>query len=613
MKQYINTSNYYLWTLASVINNTMETGSFEVDSVENEHVTLPETWFYWLDVDFTSSWEREIFRISHRVWNTLYFDRRISPTWKFRHEEWAVVWLRDFAQLFNMLSSNSDNFWQVEQVDNLTIKIFWWNVFTQWKQNRMITTRNFIITPNNWIQFLHFDSNANAWSEFVVKNEQDPYLFLLAAITTDTSSITWIDDMRWMFIWAELSFLRLDGSTPMEWDLDMNWHKIINAEISWTPVVAWATPNTIAWFDWTKHLISLNPETYPNFTELSYLKWATRNVQEQLDEKWDMFYDHYLFENPSDRNTFYIQDLSTNVFVDHDIRFKAGSDLKEWQQYIARVANTDVYEHLLIFDDWFIWPTDHLEIQPWKVTTLTMLAISPTMLEWHCQLWVTSVNGQTWDVIIDLSSALEQSEESWVWDLVRDTNLWELAPWTYQVWVNEVLWAPEPVRLFYRSWQYFEAWFGCTVSISYNQNLYSNLGNYYTILSWWFIHYWYANETIWTYRMVKLHQNDPVTLTYARNLDIDLNQSLNYTLTLTWDCDLTFWQEQWHVWFTEWCVYQIVIVQDNVWWHRINLPSYFLYASWYAQDTTAWWVSKLIIDYQDWHYFASISRYAPRS
>ena len=149
MKQYINTSNYYLWTLASVINDTSETGTFEVDSVENEHCTLPEVWYYWLDVDFQTSWEREIFRIVSRVWNTLTYDKRISPTWKFRHELWAVVWLRDFAELFNSLSSNVDNFWQVEQVSNVQIKVFWWNIFVQWWLNRNISTRTLIVTPNN--------------------------------------------------------------------------------------------------------------------------------------------------------------------------------------------------------------------------------------------------------------------------------------------------------------------------------------------------------------------------------------------------------------------------------------------------------------------------------
>ena len=78
---------------------------------------------------------------------------------------------------------------------------------------------------------MHFDASADAWNEYVFKNNQDPYLFLLAWITTDTSSITWIEDLRWLFIGSDLWFLKLDGSTPMEWDLDMDWHKILNAHI----------------------------------------------------------------------------------------------------------------------------------------------------------------------------------------------------------------------------------------------------------------------------------------------------------------------------------------------------------------------------------------------
>ena len=96
----------------------------------------------------------------------------------------------------------------------------------------------------------------------------------------------------------------------------------------------------------------------------------------------------------------------------------------------------------------------------------------------------------------------------------------------------------------------------------------------------------------------------PVTLTYASNLSVDLSQSLNYVLTLTGDCTLSFTN------FTPWEVYQIVVIQDWTGWRRLTLPNGFKYASWYNQDTTAWWVSKLILDYVWWNYFASITRYS---
>lgn len=102
----------------------------------------------------------------------------------------------------------------------------------------------------------------------------------------------------------------------------------------------------------------------------------------------------------------------------------------------------------------------------------------------------------------------------------------------------------------------------------------------------------------------KFNNYAPVNITYWASINVDMNQSLNYTLTLTWDCNLTFSN------FTPGKVYQILVKQDSNGWHRIYLPSWFKYASWYSQDTTANSVSKLIIDSIDWHYFASITRYS---
>lgn len=384
MRQYINTSNYYLWVTTTVIDDVSETGTFEVDSVENEHVTLPTKWFYWLDVDFTTSWEREIFRITWRVWNTLTYDKRISPTWKFRHEEWTVVWLRDFAELFNSLSSNTDNFWQVEQVDNVTLKIYWWNVFIQWWFNRLVATRNFLVTPNNQIQYLHFDSSANVWSEYVLKNEQDPYLYLLAAITTDTSSITWIEDLRWMFLWAALWFLKIDWSEPMEWDLDMHWYKIKNAKMDTSNTYLWADEEAIAWFDSWKHLISLNTDTYPNLTELSYLKWVSSNVQHQIDSKWDVAYNDFVWEDASSW-MITINRLNTKTSSSSDLVIKAWN-IKNWLVYMLRIT-ADSNINIIPWSWVSNYAGINLSVPAWTTKMFVLLATSDSELEFQWNEW----------------------------------------------------------------------------------------------------------------------------------------------------------------------------------------------------------------------------------
>lgn len=95
----------------------------------------------------------------------------------------------------------------------------------------------------------------------------------------------------------------------------------------------------------------------------------------------------------------------------------------------------------------------------------------------------------------------------------------------------------------------------------------------------------------------------PITLTYSANLTVDLWYNLNYILVLTWDCELTLTN------IIPWCVYQFLIIQDNVWWHALNIMHPCYYIQWYNQDTTANGHSKLIVDYIDANYYAAINRF----
>lgn len=95
----------------------------------------------------------------------------------------------------------------------------------------------------------------------------------------------------------------------------------------------------------------------------------------------------------------------------------------------------------------------------------------------------------------------------------------------------------------------------------------------------------------------------PITLTYEPELIVDLWNNLNYILTLTGDCTLTLTN------IIQCYEYQFLIIQDNVWWHTLNIAHPCYYQVWYTQDTTPNSHSKLIIDKINNEYYASISKY----
>jgi len=231
------------------------------------------------------------------------------------------------------------------------------------------------------------------------------------------------------------------------------------------------------------------------------------------------------------------------------------------------------------------------------------------------KMWPSNPSaGNPWDVLY--------KSASWTfWGpnipqiITDETNIWELAPGEYIIWLNAQTSDASPIKLNCKSTGaeevgYFYAWYGSILTVAENYNQWVNLWLYYTMISWWRIHYGYANSTNGTYRKIFLHQNDPITLTCASNLDVDLNESLNYTLLLDQNCSLTFGQQSGHATFTPGCVYQFLIIQDSTGGHTLTLPNNFIYAWWNRTfPTTAGSICKLIVDYQDGNYFASITQY----
>jgi hypothetical protein len=198
MKQYINTSNYYLSTITATINNTDSTGTIEVADIAIDWVTLPTKGYFWIDVDFWDASKREIFRITSRNWYTLTYDKRISPNGKATHAVWATVWLRDFSELLNSLSSNTDNFWQIEHLSWLVIKVFWWNVYASndyWYKYIPDTTLILPASSNIYIMYNKVDNT------FDMAEAIDNSKFLLWRIVTGISSVLNIEDLRSVMVY----------------------------------------------------------------------------------------------------------------------------------------------------------------------------------------------------------------------------------------------------------------------------------------------------------------------------------------------------------------------------------------------------------------------------
>lgn len=204
MKKYINTSNYYLSTITSKIENTGTSWSFDVSDTSVDWVILPTQWYFWVDVDFGDASKREIFRIVSRDWYTLTYDARISPYGMKTHSIWASVWLRDFSQLLNSLSANTDNFWEVEKTWDLTVLVRWGKVFATGNATKIYTTADTSLSvPINSTKYIVLDYElSNDWIDlaaFVAVDAEDLTAtgkYPIARVVSNANMITSIEDLR---------------------------------------------------------------------------------------------------------------------------------------------------------------------------------------------------------------------------------------------------------------------------------------------------------------------------------------------------------------------------------------------------------------------------------
>lgn len=204
MKKYINTSNYYLSTITSKIESSGITWTFDVSDVAVDWVTLPTQWYYWVDVDFWDVSKREIFRIVSRDWYTLTYDARISPYGMKTHSIWATVWLRDFSQLLNSLSTNTDNFWEVEKTWDRTIRVRGGKIFASGNATMLYDTVDTDFTiPINSVKYivLDYELEDDGISIAAFTSVDEEWLtatgkYPIAKITTNANIITEILDLR---------------------------------------------------------------------------------------------------------------------------------------------------------------------------------------------------------------------------------------------------------------------------------------------------------------------------------------------------------------------------------------------------------------------------------
>ena len=212
MKKYINTSNYYLSTTTSKIESDgSKTWHFDVADITVDWVTLPLEGYYWVDVDFGDVSKREIFRIKKREGYRLFYDDRISPSWVVAHTSGASVGLRDFSQLLNSLSTNTDNFWEVEKLWDLEILVRGGVVYHTSNMNAkdgkiLLNDKTFDssdISTNSEL-YIVLENDELSWWDFVVKTElllNEEWQYPIAKIVTWATNISEIIDLRATIIW----------------------------------------------------------------------------------------------------------------------------------------------------------------------------------------------------------------------------------------------------------------------------------------------------------------------------------------------------------------------------------------------------------------------------
>lgn len=410
MKKYINTSNYYLSTTTSKIEDNTATGTFDVADVTVDWVTLPLQWYYWVDVDFGDASKREIFRIINRTGYNLTYDMRISPNGRHTHQSGASVWLRDFSQLLNSLSTNTDNFWEIEQTGNLSVKVRWWVLYHPSNTNAetgkiVINDTDFNLSPSS-TTYIVVEKDDVLWYQFAAKTElllQETWQYPIAKITTWASMIDNTDgiiDLRATIIGQ--GNMRSEVYDPDKKELDVyNYENFYNVPVAtdwdisdisdrngkreyWNAkqeelvwVGPWQNIHTINWQN------IMGPGNFSLDTILT-VWWANFTT-----EDWAETYTFQEWYYPLSEQSFIVfTDSGTMMVLGIDYTYDNETHTITFSEPLASSEHAYIW---VMFDNWS-WQT---EIWSWIVT----------IKSWDTTLWSLNVN-QAWDSNIDIAPAI---------------------------------------------------------------------------------------------------------------------------------------------------------------------------------------------------------------
>lgn len=379
MKKYINTSNYYLSTTASIIQNNTDTGSFDVSDITIDWVALPLEGYYWVDVDFGDASKREIFRIERREWYTLFYDKRISPYWKKTHQSWASVGLRDFSQLLNSLSTNTDNFWEVEQTWDRNILVRGWKVFVSGKANAStwvinVASKSFESLPINSIIYIVLDLDEVAYTfESYTDTEYltDAWQYPIAKITVGANMISEIEDLR---------------STMVYWwgEGDMKW-------AIWKEKYLWSEEATKEW----------------NIYDMDNMEQGTNNLYTNPEEK--------IYWNAKQQQLVSWQNIVT-------INGKSIIDVSQWEWWnIPLDTILTAWWHTYTTEDWASSFTFDPQWYPLTEDAFIVFSDSGTMLT---KGW-TEPNDYTYSDVthtITFNEPLADNEHAIIWTMYNNTD-----------------------------------------------------------------------------------------------------------------------------------------------------------------------------------------------
>lgn len=359
MKKYINTSNYYLSTIASTIPAWWTNGTFDVSDVTVDWVQLPTKWYYWVDVDFWDANKREIFRIVSRNWYTLTYDDRISPYGVKTHSIWASVWLRDFSQLLNSLSTNTDNFWEVEKLANLIIRVRWGKVMSTGNAKMVYNVAdNVIDIPINSTMYIVLDYEVNddgiELAAFTLVTEDlltAVGKYPIAKITTNATMITEIEDLRPTVIygWGEWDMKAWmydpDGKQTDAFNMDNMTQWESNQYVSPAEKFYWNAKQEELVSDWPSqniHTINWESILWPgNFSLDTILTvwWAYEET-----EQWASSYQISAEHTPLNDNAFMIiTDSGTFLVANLDYTYNASNRTITFAQPLAETEKAFIW------------------------------------------------------------------------------------------------------------------------------------------------------------------------------------------------------------------------------------------------------------------------------